>query len=106
MTNPQSTLEAVVWVAIDVAKDRHEALIEAPGWKNRKKFRVQNTAEEFRAFADFCMAWARPLELGLSQLATTIERLPISCIPKGFSLELISSVARSTHPRSHAQLVG
>ena len=30
-----------------VAKDRHETVIEAPGWKSRKKFRVQNTAEDF-----------------------------------------------------------
>ena len=56
MTNSQRTPEAVIWVAIDIAKDRHEALIEAPGWKSRKKFRLQNTAEEFRAFERFCTA--------------------------------------------------
>ena len=36
MTNPQSTPESVVWVAIDVAKDSHEALIEAPGVEESK----------------------------------------------------------------------
>ena len=41
MTNPQSTLEAVVWVAIDVAEDRDDVLIEKPGWKSRKRFRVR-----------------------------------------------------------------
>jgi hypothetical protein len=29
MTDPQITPEAVVWVAVDVAKDKHETLIEA-----------------------------------------------------------------------------
>jgi hypothetical protein len=64
MTNPQSTPEAVVWVVIDVAKDRHEALIEGPGWKSRKKFRVQNTAEEFRVFAEFLHGLALPVWIG------------------------------------------
>ncbi len=84
MTNPQSTPDAVVWVAIDVAKDRHEALIEAPGWKSRKKFRVQNTAEEFRALQSFCTVWPCPFGLVLKRRATTIGRLPISSTPRGF----------------------
>ena len=105
MTNPQSTPEAVVWVAIDVAKDRHEALIEAPGWKSRKKFRVQNTAEEFRAFAEFLHGLACPFELDSSQRATTTEHLPISCTPKDFNWSSFPP-RFGTHTRSHAQLLG
>ena len=56
MTIMQSTLEAFVWVAIDVAKDRHEALIEAPGWRSRKRVRVQNAAGVFVLLQSFCTA--------------------------------------------------
>ena len=49
MTISQSTPESVVWVAIDVAKDSHEALIEAPGWKSRKKVRVIGDDSRFNA---------------------------------------------------------
>ncbi len=85
MTNPQSTPEAVVWVAIDVAKDRHEALIEAPGWKSRKKFRVQKTQpRSFGPLQSFCTVWPCPFGLVLKRRATTIGRLTISSTPRGF----------------------
>ena len=93
MTNPQSTLEAVVWVAIDVAKDRHEALIEAPGWKSRKKFRVQNTAEEFRAFAEFLHGLALPVRIGFEATGNYHRAIAYFLHSEGFHLELISSVA-------------
>jgi transposase len=93
MTNPQSTPEAVVWVAIDVAKDRHEALVEAPGWKSRKKFRVQNTAEEFRAFAEFLHGLALPVRIGFEPTGNYHRALAYFLHSEGFNLELISSVA-------------
>lgn len=93
MTKPQSTPEAVVWVAIDVAKDRHEALIEAPGWKNRKKFRVQNTAEEFRAFADFLHSLGSPVRIGFEPTGNYHRALAYFLHSEGFQLELISSLA-------------
>ncbi len=93
MTNPQSTPEAVVWVAIDVAKDRHEALIEAPGWKSRKKFRVQNTAEEFRALAEFLHGLALPVWIGFEPTGNYHRALVYFLHSEGFHLELIPSVA-------------
>jgi transposase len=93
MTKPQSTPQAVVWVAIDVAKDRHEALIEAPGWKSRKKFRVQNTAEEFRAFADFLHSLGSPVRIGFEPTGNYHRALAYFLHSEGFRLELISSLA-------------
>lgn len=85
MTKPQGTPEAVVWVAIDVAKDRHEALIEAPGWKSRKKFRVQNTAEEFRAFANFLHTLGPTVRIGFEPTGNYHRALAYFCIRKDFS---------------------
>jgi len=93
MTNPQSTPEAVVWVAIDVAKDRHEALIEVPGWKSRKKFRVQNTAEELRSFADFLHGLASKVRIGFEPTGNYHRALAYFLHSEGFQLELISSLA-------------
>ena len=92
-TNPQSTPEAVVWVAIDVAKDRHEALIEAPGWKNRKKFRVQNTSGEFRAFADFLRGLGFAVRIGFEPTGNYHRALAYFLHSEGFHLQLISSLA-------------
>jgi transposase len=93
MTNPQSTPEPVVWVGIDVAKDRHEALIEAPGWKTRKKFRVQNTAEEFRAFADFLHGLGLAVRIGFEPTGNYHRALAFFLHSEGFHLELVSSLA-------------
>jgi transposase len=93
MTNSQGTPEAVVWVAIDVAKDRHEALIEAPGWKSRKKFRVQNTAQEFRAFADFLHSLGSTVRIGFEPTGNYHRALAYFLHSEGFQLELISSLA-------------
>jgi transposase len=93
MTIEQSTSEAVVWVAIDVAKDRHEALIEAPGWRSRKKFRVQNTAEEFRSFAAFLHSLNLPVRVGFEPTGNYHRALAYFLHSEGFQLELISSLA-------------
>jgi transposase len=93
MTNPQSTPEAVVWVAIDVAKDRHEALIEAPGWRSRKRFRVQNTAEEFRVFADFLHGLGFSVHIGFEPTGNYHRALAYFLHSEGFHLQLISSLA-------------
>ena len=53
MSLVQPTQPAAVLVAIDIAKLRHDVLIEAPGWKNRKRLILPNTAAEFRLFADY-----------------------------------------------------
>lgn len=93
MTNPQSTPEAVVWVAIDVAKDRHETLIEAPGWKNRKRFRMQNTAEDFRALADLLHSLGCDVRIGFEPTGNYHRAFAYFLHLEGFHLNLISSLA-------------
>jgi len=92
MTIEQSTSEAVVWVAVDVAKDRHEALIEAPGWKNPKKFRVQNTAEEFQSLAAFLHSLGLPVRIGFEPTGNYHRALAYFLHSEGFQLELVSSL--------------
>jgi hypothetical protein len=49
MSLVQPTESLAVLVAIDIAKLRHDVLIEAPGWKSRKRLILPNTAAEFPA---------------------------------------------------------
>jgi transposase len=93
MTNSQSTPESAVWVAIDVAKDSHEVLIEAPGWKSRKKVRLENTAAAFRALADFLHSLDLPVRIGFEPTGNYHRALAYFLHSEGFQLRLISSLA-------------
>ncbi len=63
MSLVQPTQPPAVLVAIDIAKLRHDVLIEAPGWKNRKRMILPNTAAEFRLFADFLHGLKHPVRV-------------------------------------------
>src|SRR5215831_14680160 len=104
MTNQQSTPEAVVCVAIDIARDRHKVLIEAPEWKNRKKFRVQNAAEEFRAFADFLHSLDGKVRIGFEPTGNYHRALAYFLHSEGFYLP--ARLFPGPHEGCHAQLLG
>jgi transposase len=93
MTIVQSTPQTLVWVAIDVAKDRHEALIEAPGWRSRKRVRVQNSAEDFRSFAAFLHSLGFPVRIGFEPTSNYHRAFAYFLHAEGFELQLISSLA-------------
>ena len=60
MTNRNPIPDDAVLVAIDVAKNRNEILIELPGSKRRRQLSVPNTrAEHDRLIAD-AEAYGRP----------------------------------------------
>src|SRR6202022_5103653 len=70
-----------------------EALIEAPGWRSRKKFRVQNTADEFRSFAAFLHGLGLPVRIGFEPTGNYHRALAFFLHSEGFQLQLISSLA-------------
>lgn len=93
MTIEKSTPEPVVLVAIDVAKDCHEALIEAPSWPSRKRLRVRNTAEEFRALAAYLHSLGSPVRIAFEPTGNYHRALAYFLHSQGFQLQLISSLA-------------
>jgi transposase len=93
MTNHQSTLEPIVLVAIDIAKDCHEALIEAPGWRSRKRFRIANTEEDFRSLAAYLHSLGLPVRIGFEPTGNYHRPLAYFLHCQGFQLRLISSLA-------------
>jgi transposase len=82
-----------VLVAIDIAKLRHEALIQAPGWKSRKRLILLNTAMEFRRFADYLHSFKYPVRVGFEATGNYHRPLAHFLKMEGFQLELIPSLA-------------
>lgn len=93
MSLVQPTQLPAVLVAIDIAKLRHDVLIEAPGWKNRKRMILPNTAAEFRLFADFLHALKHPVRVVFEATGNYHRPLAHFLQTEGFHLELIASLA-------------
>jgi len=89
----QPTQLPAVLVAIDIAKLRHDVLIEAPGWKNRKRMILPNTATEFRLFADFLHGLKHPVRVVFEATGNYHRPLAHFLQTEGFHLELIASLA-------------
>jgi hypothetical protein len=93
MSLVQPTQPPAVLVAIDIAKLRHDVLIEAPGWKSRKRLILPNTAAEFRLFADFLHGLKHPVRVVFEATGNYHRPLAHFLQAEGFHLELIASLA-------------
>ena len=93
MSLVQPTQPPSVLVAIDIAKLRHDVLIEAPGWKSRKRLILPNTAAEFRLFADFLHGLKHPVRIVFEATGNYHRPLAHFLQAEGFHLELIASLA-------------
>jgi transposase len=92
MSLVQPTQPAAVLVAVDIAKLRHDVLIEAPGWKSRKRLVLPNTAE-FRLFADYLHGLKYPVRVVFEATGNYHRPLAHFLKAEGFHLELIASLA-------------
>src|SRR5271154_4522500 len=93
MSLVQPTQPSTVLVAIDIAKLRHDVLIEAPGWKSRKRLILPNNAAEFRLFADFLHGLKHPVRVVFEATGNYHRPLAHFLLAEGFHLELIASLA-------------
>ena len=93
MSLVQPTQLPAVLVAIDIAKLRHDVLIEAPGWKSRKRVILPNTAAEFRLFADFLHSLKHPVRVVFEATGNYHRPLAHFLQAEGFHLELIAPLA-------------
>jgi hypothetical protein len=93
MSLPQPNQIPTVLVAIDVGKLRHEVLIDAPGWRSRKRMILANAAVEFRRYADYLHSLKHPVRIGFEVIGNYRRTLAHFLLTEGFYLELIASVA-------------
>ena len=93
MTVQQSMPESSILVAIDVSKLRHDILIDAPGWRSRKRLVVPNRADEFHHFAEYLHSLNRPVRIAFEATGDYHRGLAHFLLSQGFQLHLVSSLA-------------
>jgi len=64
MTMNKNNTKPSLWVAIDVAKTKHDVLIEYPN-ETRKKLKIMSTLSDFNRLADIIKASNLPAIVGL-----------------------------------------
>jgi hypothetical protein len=74
MTASQCTSNGMTLVAIDIAKDGHDVLIEPPPPARRRRFKMANTVADYQRLADYLGNTAAPALIGSRRRATTIAR--------------------------------
>ena len=73
MTDSHTTPEAAILVAVDIAKDHNEVLIELRDRHNhRRRFRVANTLEEYERLVAYLRQFDAPALVGFEATATII----------------------------------
>lgn len=94
MTTPHSTSAPPILVAIDVAKLKHDILVELPGGRRREMI-ARNQLSEFRRLADYPRSLGSECLIALEPTADYHRCLAYSLGSRGFELRLASGLAVS-----------
>src|SRR5829696_6446780 len=92
MTSQHSTPAPPVLVAIDIAKLKHDVLVELPDGR-RQKMIVRNQLPEFRRLADYLRSLGRECLIAFEPTADYHRCLAYFLGSQGFELRLASSLA-------------
>jgi transposase len=92
MTVTESTARPRILVAIDIAKAKHEVLVELPTGKRRKMI-VRNLLSDFRQLAAYLKRLEGALEIALEPTADYHRNLAYFLKVQGFEVKLVSSIA-------------
>ena len=95
MTKHQPTPSETALVAIDIAKDRNEVLIEVPGRGRRRRLTVLNTRADHDRLLEMLGALGHPVIVGFEATGNYHRPLAWRLVEAGFGVRLISSVALS-----------
>ena len=93
MTNAHITQTAPILVAIDIAKYRHEVLIDIPDRKRRRRLSVLNMREEFERLIVLLLEYDRPVRVAFEATGNYHRAIAYYLSTAGFEMKLISSVA-------------
>jgi transposase len=93
MTRPKSTPPEAALVAIDVAKNRNEVLIEAVRGGHRRRMTILNTRADHDKLVTSLQAMQKPIVVGLEPTGNYHRVLAHRLIEAGFGVRLISSMA-------------
>jgi transposase len=92
MTHSCSITQPAVWVAIDVAKLRHDVLVQLPSGM-RKHLKLNSTLADFQRLAAFLHGCGSPCLVGFEPTGDYHRPLAHFLHLQGFSLCMVSSIA-------------
>jgi transposase len=92
MTRSYTTPEAAILVAVDIAKDHNEVLIELHQ-NHRRRFRVANTLEEYERLVAYLRQFDTPALVGFEATGNYHRPLAYFLHARGFELRLIPTMA-------------
>jgi len=93
MTERNPTPVPATLVAIDIAKHRHEVLIEAAGHQRRRRLTILSKKAEYDRLVATLMAYGGPVLIGFEATGDYHRGLAYRLLSAGFELRLVSSVA-------------
>ena len=93
MTRREPTPKNAVLVAIDIAKTRHEILIETPAGGRRRRITLLNTRPEHDRLVEILTGYGAPVIIGFEATGDYHRALAWRLATAGFDARLISSVA-------------
>jgi len=92
MIGKQLNRENQVLVAVDIAKKKHDVLIEVPSGK-RRKFVIENRLSDFRSLFKHLKELGLPCLVGIEPTADYHRNLAYFLQVEGFEVKLVSSLA-------------
>lgn len=93
MTKHDPTPAPATLVAIDIAKHRHEVLIEAAGHHRRRRLTILSTRADHDRLIAILAAYGGPVVIGFEATGDYHRGLAYRLLSAGFELRLVSSVA-------------
>ncbi len=92
MTTNKNNTSASLWIAIDVAKTKHDILIEYPNG-TQKILKIMSTLSDFNRLAEIIKASNLPAIVGLEASGYYHRTLAYFLLQQNFEVKLISSIA-------------
>ena len=106
MTERHPTPDPTTLVSIDIAKHRHEVLIEAPGHQRRRRLTVLRSKADYDRLVETLATYPNPVVIGFEATGDYHRGLVYRLLSAGFEVRLISSVALARTREASAPMAG
>lgn len=93
MTETIIAQNAPIFVAIDIAKARHEVLIAIPGNKRRRRLTVLNQLDDFKRLITTLASYGFPVQVAFEATGNYHRAIAFHLATAGFEVKLVSSVS-------------
>ncbi|GAA6198635.1 hypothetical protein NBRC116598_40800 [Pseudophaeobacter arcticus] len=93
MTETSIAQNAIILVAIDIAKARHEVLIAIPGKKRRRRLTVLNQRDDFKRLIALLASYGFPVQVAFEVTGNYHRAIAYHLAAAGFDMKLVSSVS-------------